>query len=109
MSDVERDGDEFVVDLTLLATAFGRPAEDVRTRMRTGQIASTCEAGQDADEGRWRLTFRDEDRALRLIVDRDGAILGKSSFPVGRRDAAGRPQARQSGCLVAQFRKSRQR
>lgn len=93
MSGVEWNGEEFIVDVQLLSTAFDLPAGEVRTRMRDGHITSLCEAGQGEDEGRWRLTFRHEDRAFRLTVDRQGAILGKSTFPVVARNSADRQRS----------------
>lgn len=91
MSGVERDGDGFVVDAALLGAAFGRPAEEIRSLMQEGRLTSRCEAGSGADAGRWRLTFYHGGRAVRLVVDEGGSILGRSSFPVGRRAGAGRP------------------
>lgn len=85
MNDVDRNGDEFIVDAQLLAAAFGLSAEEIGTRMRDGRITSRCETGQGEDEGRWRLTFRHHDRALRLVVDEQGRITAKSTFPVSPR------------------------
>lgn len=86
MSEVERKGDEFVVDADLLAAAFNLPAAEIRTRMQDGLITSLCETGQGEDEGRWRLTFRYGNRALRLTVDEQGSILRKSTYPVAPRN-----------------------
>lgn len=86
MSDVERNGDRFIVDARVLADAFGLSPEETRTRMQGGQIASLCEQGQDKDAGRWRLTFRHQGRALRLTVDADGKIISKSTYPVGHQN-----------------------
>lgn len=85
MSKIERNGGEFIVDANLLASAFDLTPDDVRTRIRNGHITSLCEAGQDEDEGRWRITFYAGARALRLIVDRDGTHLSQSTFPVRAR------------------------
>lgn len=41
-----------------------------------------------ADEGRWRLTFYCEGRALRLNVDAGGRILSRARFDVPRRNPA---------------------
>lgn len=83
MSDVERDGDQFIVDAQVLAKAFALSSEEARARMQGGQIASLCEEGKGEDEGRWRLTFRHQGRALRFVVDADGEILSRSTYPVG--------------------------
>lgn len=83
MSDVERDGDRFIVDAGVLARAFDLSPEATRSRMQGGEIASVCETGEGDDAGRWRLTFRHRGRALRLVVDASGQVLSKSTFPTG--------------------------
>lgn len=82
MTRVERDGDSFVVDAAILATAFGRPATEIRASMQDGRITSRCETGSDADAGRWRLTFYHGGRALRLTVNAEGEILKRAIFDV---------------------------
>lgn len=82
---VERQGESFVVDATLLSRAFAIPVAEVRQRMRDGRITSRCEAGVDEDAGRWRLTFRNDDRTCRLTVDGAGEILKQSTFTASRR------------------------
>ena len=83
MSDVERDGDRFVVDARVLAKAFDLSLEETRARMRDGLIASSCESGEGEDAGRWRLTFRHQGHVLRLVVDAHGEIRSRSTYPVG--------------------------
>lgn len=83
MSDVERNGEQFIVDAQVLATAFYLSLKETRVRMQNGQIVSLCEAGEGEDAGRWRLTFRHAGRALRLTVDAHGEVLNKSTYPVG--------------------------
>ncbi|SFD31962.1 DUF6522 family protein [Tropicimonas isoalkanivorans] len=90
MTDVVRHRDQFIVDAQMLARAFDLSVEETRNRMQGGQIASLCETGEGEDAGRWRLTFRHQGRALRLIVDTRGAILSKSTFPVGHPNIATR-------------------
>src|SRR6056297_537744 len=85
MSEVQRSGDQFIVDVQLLSAAFDLPTDEIRSRMREGWITSLCEAGSGEDEGRWRLTFRHDDCAFRLTVDRNGTVLGKSTFQVAAR------------------------
>ena len=93
MTDVEWDGDQFIVDAQMLAKAFELSVEETRTRMQGGQIASLCEAGEGEDADRWRLTFRHQGRALRVIVDTHGAILSTSTFPVGHPNIATRTKS----------------
>ena len=91
MSDVERSGQGFVVDASILARAFGLPAETVRAMMRDGGITSRCEAGMGEDAGRWRLTFFHAGRTCRLTVDGSGKILKQSTFAAGLRGAGRSP------------------
>lgn len=92
MTGIERDGEGFVVPAPLLAEAFGIDEAEVKAAMRTGEMTSRCETGVDEDAGRFRLTFRHRDRALRLTVDGDGRILERARFPI--RPAARGPGAR---------------
>jgi len=88
MTTIERDGDGFAVDATLLAEALGLTPAQVKERMRDGRITSRCEAGVDEDKGRWRLTFHHGAKACRFIVDDSGHLLTRASFPVRPREAA---------------------
>ncbi|WP_336042219.1 DUF6522 family protein [Pseudooceanicola nanhaiensis] len=80
----------FVVDAALVGRAFSLSSDDVREEMRKGQITVRSETGIGRDEGRWRLTFVRDRRALRLIVNRDGDVLSQGTFPV----SANRPPSR---------------
>lgn len=82
MTSVERRAEDFVIDAALLTDAFGLSQEEIKARMRAGIITSRCEAGVDADAGRWRLTFHHGDRACRFIVDDGGNILKRATFPI---------------------------
>ena len=42
---------------------------------------SKDQTGVEEDAGRWRLTFFHGGRALRLIVDAEGTILSRATFP----------------------------
>ena len=82
MTRIDRDGDGFVVDATILSVAFGRPATEIRVSMQDGSITSRCETGSGADAGRWRLTFYHKGRALRLTVNAEGEILKRAILDV---------------------------
>jgi hypothetical protein len=69
MTAVERKAEDFVIDATLLAEAFGLSQDEIKARMRNGAITSRCEACVDEDAGLWRFTFHRGDRACRFIVD----------------------------------------
>lgn len=90
MSRIERNEEQFIVDAQMLAKAFDLSVEEIRIRMQDRQIASLCEAGEGEDANRWRLTFRHQGRAFRIIVDEHGVILSTSTFPVGHPNLAPR-------------------
>lgn len=82
MSEVSVSADGFVVDAAFLGSVFGVAPDVIRMEMRDGRITSRCETGIDEDAGTSRLTFYRAGRALRLVVDGEGTILKRSSFPV---------------------------
>ena len=88
---IERNGSDFVVPADLLANALGLSETDVKEGMRTKMITSQSETGLGDDEGRWRLTFFYQDRAVRFIVDEHGEVLKRVGFPIRRRMAQGGP------------------
>jgi Family of unknown function (DUF6522) len=94
MTAVDRKNGDFVIDAALLADAFGLSQDEIKARMRDGDITSHCEVGVDSDAGRWRLTFYHGDRACRFIVDDAGNILTMARFPV--RPRAHSPEAESS-------------
>lgn len=83
----------FEVDAALIAAAFGLDPDTLQTLMRAGHVTSVCEAGVDADLGRFRLTFRHAGRAFRVTVDGDGKVLSRASFPVAARASSSQPLA----------------
>lgn len=93
MTRIDRDGEGFVVPAPLLAQAFALSETEVKAAMRDGALTTRCEAGVGEDAGRWRLTFLHRNRALRLIVDDQGYILKRGSFPVRSRMARPEPLA----------------
>lgn len=85
MTQIEINQDGFVVEASVIASAFKLAPEDIQPLMRNGEITSKCETGVGEDEGRSRLTFHYRERAVRLIVDQVGTIRKRSSFPVRTR------------------------
>ena len=81
MADVLVTADGFVVDAKLIGDAFRMTSETVQNEMRDDRITSRCETGEGDDEGRWRLTFYRDGRALRLIVNASGDVMSRSTFP----------------------------
>lgn len=93
MSGVTVSGQGFEADAAVIGRAFGLSPAELRAKMRSGAVTSLCEKGVEADEGRFRLTFRHAGRVLRLTVDGDGRILGRATFPAGTNRKAANPAA----------------
>ena len=88
---IERNGSDFVVPADVQSNAFGLSETDVREGRRTKRITLQSETGVGEHEGRWRLTFFCQDRAVRFIVDEHGEVLKRVGFPIRRRMAKGGP------------------
>ena len=84
MIQVELSDTGPVVDVGLIANAFDLDPVVIQDLMRAGKITSRCERGVGKDAGRWRLTFWYAQRALRLTVNENGAILSQVCFPTLR-------------------------
>ena len=84
MIQVELSDTGPVVDVSLIANAFDLDPVVIQDLMRAGKITSRCERGVGKDAGRWRLTFWYAQRALRLTVNENGAILSQVCFPTHR-------------------------
>lgn len=83
-----RQGETFVFDAKALGVVLNLSETAVTAALRSGAITSRTEAGQDADEGKWRLTFVHAGRAHRFVVDAGGNILARSTFPASKRQSA---------------------
>lgn len=71
-------GGGFTIAAPDLAALLDLPVEAVRAEMRSGRITSLVERGEDADAGRFRVTFAHGPRRVRLVVDRDGGLLQRT-------------------------------
>ena len=80
---IERDGDDFILDASLVGELLYVPASDVPALMQDGRITSVCETGVDADRGTFRLTLFYLGRHARLRVDSAGHILHRSIINFG--------------------------
>lgn len=81
MTNIEINHDGFVIDAAVPAEAFKLAPHEIHPLMRSGEITSVTETGVGEDEGRARLTFHYGGRTVRLVVDEEGTILKRSSFP----------------------------
>lgn len=78
---LEKTETGFTIDAADLASLLDLAPEEVCAGMRSGAIVSRFERGEGADEGRSRLTFITAERQVRLIVDRNGAVLQRIRSP----------------------------
>lgn len=85
---VEIDGDDVTIDAEILAPKLGLSVADLKANMAKGLVLSVVEAGQDADAGRTRLTFRYRARIWRVIVEPDGRLVDDPMRPALRSGAA---------------------
>lgn len=88
---IERDGEDFILDASLVGELLDVPADDVSALMQNGRITSVCETGVDADRSTFRLNLFYLGRHARLRVDSAGHILHRSIIDFGE---APRPQRR---------------
>lgn len=74
---LEPNGTGFIIDAADLGPLLDLPPADIPALMRLGQITSLSEAGQGADAGRFRVTFRYGAVRLRFTLDADGNVLSR--------------------------------
>ncbi|OQM74201.1 DUF6522 family protein [Manganibacter manganicus] len=82
---IERSGDNFSVDASLMAELLNVPPSRVQALMRRNEITSICERGEAEHAGQYRLTFFYRGRRARLTVDEAGRILRRSIVNYGER------------------------
>lgn len=82
---LERTENGFQIDAAALGPLLGVPADDLHRLMREGRIMSLCEAGQGADSGRHRITFRHGATRVRLTVNDTGEVLLRTRTTVAPR------------------------
>ncbi len=72
----------FAIAAADLAGLLDRAPAEVQRMMRDGGITSVFERGEGDDAGRYRVTFQDGARRVRLIVDENGQVLKRTRTPV---------------------------
>jgi hypothetical protein len=82
---LERQGETFTVDASVLGELLDVPASDVQSLMRENKITCLCEHGEAEHAGRHRLTFFYKGRRGQLIVDESGRLLRHSIIELGSR------------------------
>ena len=73
------------VDAETIAQGLGISVMDVQPLMRSGEITSRCEVGQDQDAGLTGLTFFLRGSRFRIVVDAAGRVLRRSTIDFGQR------------------------
>ena len=73
------------VDAETIAQGLGIAPMDVQQLMRSGEMTSRCEVGQDEDAGQTRLTFFLRGSRFRIVVDAEGRVLRRSTVDFGQR------------------------
>jgi hypothetical protein len=79
MDGITRDRDTTSVDATVIADALGLSPVQVLEQLRSRRIAAIFERGIDEDEDLCRLTFFHGNRRVRLTVDKQGAVVERST------------------------------
>ena len=74
------------VPAAVIAYGFDLEAPMVQSLMRSGELTSLCEKGENEDIGRYRLTFFYTNRRLQLVIDSTGKILQRSVIDFGDRE-----------------------
>ncbi len=67
---------EIGIDGALVAEALGLAGGEFKRLMDDHKIAQLCERGTGEDEGLYRATFYYQRKRARLVLDRDGRIVG---------------------------------
>ena len=75
MAKIEMADGSFDVDAAIIADGLDLDPSLIPALMKAGEITSTCERGEGADGGRYRLTFFHADQRFRITVDAAGVIL----------------------------------
>ena len=85
MKTLELEDGAVQVDAAIVAEGLGLPPALLREGMRAGQIRGVSERGIGEHEGRYRLTFFSQHRRLRLVFDRNGSIIQRTTLDLGNR------------------------
>jgi len=80
------EDDAVQVPAAVIAYGFDLETPMVQSLMRSGELTSLCEKGENEDVGRYRLTFFYKNRRFQLIVNSSGKILQRSIIDFGDRE-----------------------
>src|SRR5688572_18353161 len=88
LPSIEIEDGAFLIEASVIAAGLDVEPAQVLVLIRSGEITSISEQGVGEDAGFHRLTFHYRNRRFRLIVDRAGQIVRRSSVDFGQQ---GRP------------------
>lgn len=83
MIEIDDNGQAFTVPAETIAEGLKLDPANVQPMLKSGAIATSCEAGVDEDFGTFRLTFSTKHRRLRLILDALGGVISHSTLDFG--------------------------
>lgn len=75
---IEITDDEIQVDAALLTKAFGIKENELKEKMRSGEISHFLERGEGQDAGQLRLTFASGTHRVCITTDTGGKVLKTS-------------------------------
>jgi len=77
------EDDAVQVPAAVIAYGFDLKTPMVQSLIRSGELTSLCEKGENEDVGRYRLTFFYMRRRFQLVIDSTGEILQRSVIDFG--------------------------
>jgi hypothetical protein len=78
---LERDAKgDFFIEPHLLAERFAIEPDELRRRMRLGQVISSVEDGQGGDSGRRRVSLRCGNMVWRAVLDADHQVIAEETI-----------------------------
>lgn len=73
------------VPAAIIACGLDLESPAFQSLMRSGEVTSLCEKGENEDVGRYRLTFFYKNRRFQLVINSTGKILQRSVIDFGDR------------------------
>lgn len=91
MDPITFTDDNIEIDATIVTKSLRLDPEALRNALREGRVTRTLEKGEDADAGRYRVTFFSSNRRLRLTFTAEGILLHTSAADYSRSPRAPGP------------------
>lgn len=77
------EDDTIQIPAAIIAHGLNLEIPTFQSLMRSGEVTSRCERGENEDAGRYRLTFFHKGRRVQLVIDSMGKILQRSAIDFG--------------------------